>query len=389
MTAPTTEARPELIEWQHCYDSSWKGLITPESFAHPAKFSRDLIERILDHCLARGYLRPGDVVGDPFGGIGTGGIAAAYRGLRWVGVELEGRFVDFARANFELHRSKWAVLGAPAPQIIQGDSRRFHELVSARAVAGNVDAVVASPPFSGPNMQPKTCGQDLKRNGEGRIVRPVDGHTGDRTLGNIETLKEGSVDACISSPPYSETLNHGGGPDTKQDILQGGKSLMGIKDGYGESAGQIGHLKAGSVDGVVSSPPFEDSLHQRPGQMLAPQQSTDDGKPEDYWRAVNKVYRSCWQAIKPGGVIVLVVKDYVKNGKRVPLCDDTARLLEHVGFTVAERIRAMLIKETHHNDLFDGRTTSTKSRKSFFRRLAEKKGSPAIDFEEVLIARKP
>jgi DNA modification methylase len=101
-----------------------------------------------------------------------------------------------------------------------------------------------------------------------------------------------------------------------------------------------------------------------------------------------QVYASCFQAIKPGGVIVVVVKDYVKKGKRVPLCDDTVRLLEHTGFTMVERIHAMLVKETRHADLFNGHTTSKVSRKSFFRRLAESKGSPEINFEEVLIARK-
>jgi hypothetical protein len=36
----------------------------------------------------------------------------------------------------------------------------------------------------------------------------------------------------------------------------------------------------------------------------------------------------------------------------------------------------------------DGRATKTKERKSFFRRLAEKKGSPRIDWEEVLFVHK-
>jgi hypothetical protein len=48
----------------------------------------------------------------------------------------------------------------------------------------------------------------------------------------------------------------------------------------------------------------------------------------------------------------------------------------------------MLVKETRHADLFNGHTTSKVSRKSFFRRLAESKGSPEINYEEVLIARK-
>src|SRR5437899_1034302 len=37
--------------WMDCYKSGWKGLITPASFAHPAKFSRDLIQSIFAQAL--------------------------------------------------------------------------------------------------------------------------------------------------------------------------------------------------------------------------------------------------------------------------------------------------------------------------------------------------
>src|SRR3989304_3206170 len=97
-----TEARQRMIcgdaldapisDWHHCYDDSWKGLIVDEAFAHPAKFAYGLIVRIVKHGLERGYWRAGDVVGDPFAGIGSGGIVCAANGLLWRGVELEPRF---------------------------------------------------------------------------------------------------------------------------------------------------------------------------------------------------------------------------------------------------------------------------------------------------------
>ena len=40
-------------------------------------------------------------------------------------------------------------------------------------------------------------------------------------------------------------------------------------------------------------------------------------------------------------------------------------------------------------DIFGGATPRRTERKSFFRRLAEKKGSPRIDWEDVIIMRKP
>ena len=98
------------------------------------------------------------------------------------------------------------------------------------------------------------------------------------------------------------------------------------------------------------------------------------------------VYESCRLAIRPGGMLVVVVKNFVKNGKRVPLCDQTLALLESLGFTLVERIRAWVTKTTVHEGLF-GDVEETKSKKSFFRRLTENKGSPSIDWEEVICVR--
>jgi hypothetical protein len=42
--------------WHGLYGESWAGLITPESFAHPAKFSRRLISHIYAHAIAEGWL---------------------------------------------------------------------------------------------------------------------------------------------------------------------------------------------------------------------------------------------------------------------------------------------------------------------------------------------
>ena len=41
----------KALNWYGCYNQSWKGVITDEAFAHPAKFSRGLIERIYRYLL--------------------------------------------------------------------------------------------------------------------------------------------------------------------------------------------------------------------------------------------------------------------------------------------------------------------------------------------------
>ncbi len=460
-------SRQEFSTWEECYGDSWKGIITNESFAHPAKFSKALIERIFDYCLERGWLKRGDHVSDPFGGIGNGGIIAAYRGLNWTGVELEPRFVKFANDNFALHADHWRALGLPMPRIVQGDSRRFHQVVSCAGV-------VTSPPFS----------ESLSAGFEDRpglvFGNARHGHKDNRTQesqtygdspGQIGRLKSGDVSAVITSPPYAKAIHAGNGIDAEK--LTGnasGKNSQAHAEGYGNAPGQIAGLNEGTVEAVITSPPFSAPNMQpkigaqgirkthgdcrdgyagdrndanietlQPGNVDAVVTSPpfenqegamkaskfkfipDNGKghyaspeakaaaleraqsqeygnsegqigneqKETYWAAMLEVYASCYAAIKPGGVLVCVVKDYVSKGKRVPLCDDTARLLEHCGFTVIERVHAMLTKETRHGDLFNGETVTTKSRKSFFRRLAEKKGSPPIDYEEVIFCQKP
>ena len=62
--------------WGSCYKEQWQGLIVPEAFTHPAKFSRALIRRIYDHCREEGWLPEGSVVIDPFGGVALGALDA-------------------------------------------------------------------------------------------------------------------------------------------------------------------------------------------------------------------------------------------------------------------------------------------------------------------------
>src|SRR5882672_4314873 len=94
----------EFLEdsWHNCYGAGWQGEIVPESFAHPAKFSRSLIQRIYEHAFANGWLKDGDIVIDPFGGVALGGLDAGIRGVRWIGCELESKFVALGNQNIDL-----------------------------------------------------------------------------------------------------------------------------------------------------------------------------------------------------------------------------------------------------------------------------------------------
>ncbi len=110
---------------------------------------------------------------------------------------------------------------------------------------------------------------------------------------------------------------------------------------------------------------------------------------ETYLSTMLAVYRQLHLVLKPGGVVALVTKNPVKKGKIRRLDEDTIRLMEGSGFTLIERIQAMLAEETVHGHLFEGQVVKRRERKSFFKRLFEaKRPDLRVDFEDVLFFQK-
>lgn len=534
------------------------------------------------------YWQKSSLIGDCFGGVATGGIIAAYHGLRWVGVELESRFVALGNENIDMHRAAWATAGDPVPLLIQGDSRNFAALVAGcDAIAssppygestgvpslgtvnredwqnrnggdivkrrgltgeygstdgqigllksGDVDSVISSPPYADSlspsagidrerrheiakrlgkkieEVTPADIGEAAEQDSYGKTPGQIgsleqgqisavassppfsvdqpcasqtqalkdyhaftrgDGSKRDQVMvsdGNIQACPTGSLDSVITSPPYSNSLTDRNGIDlTKLACGSHGPNTQAKAAGYGESEGQIGNLscqhlsaivssppyaesiqgdhseretaaesqakrvttggslgqsqrnggygategnignlKEGELDAVATSPPFENQLASHDnfvaphdtGKRMATDYNTAYGASEGqigkevketYWKAVSLVYQQMHIALKPSGVAVLVVKNYVSKGKIVDLIGQTIILLEHLGFDVFEETRCSLVKEKHYHSLFeDEQVITTKTeRKSFFKRLAESKGSPKIDYESVIWCRK-
>ena len=89
------------------------------------------------------YCLPGGLVADPMCGIGTTLVEAAALGRRAVGVELEPRWAELARANLaHALPPDQAALG----EVRQGDARQLTWLLA--DVAGRVELVVTSPPYA-------------------------------------------------------------------------------------------------------------------------------------------------------------------------------------------------------------------------------------------------
>ena len=244
-------------DWYNCHSGGWKGEITDEAFAHPAKFARGLIRRIYEHCLEQDYLKPGDTVLDPFGGVALGGCDAIPLGLNWLGFELEEKFVTLGNQNIDLwyermlKAEQWGLTGWGTAEIIQGDSRYLAQVLMREA-----GGVVSSPPFSQPGEQP--CASQSQAIKDYHAFTRGDGTKYDKQMAdpaNLANLPEGNHAAVVSSPPYAESVHDGNGIDP--DKLTGnpaGQYSQAFAEGYGTAPGQLGAMR------VVSSPPYAESL---------------------------------------------------------------------------------------------------------------------------------
>lgn len=318
-----------LDSWAGSYNDSWKGLITPESFAHPAKMSRGLLDRILRHAKEEGWLKPGDVVLDCFSGVATTAILGAYEGYRCIGIELEEKFHLLGLANIALHAKKLAALNCPQPIILQGDSRELCKLLA------NCDCVISSPPFQeslqskDAEFHAKWCqehGRDVtKPNYVGKIAGY--GHS----PGQLGAMRAGSIDCVPASPPYSEGLGHGGKP-TRGGGRTDDRNLDGMQQGYGSK----GNLKPSDVDLICASPPYEGNpqageskngfvytgKHNYTGKRCSinrydtvkSSHNLGNTQGDTFWGAAKIIVEQCHQILKEGGVAM-------PDGENIEFCE--------------------------------------------------------------------
>lgn len=426
-------------DWHKCHGQGWTGIITPESFAHPAKFSRALIRRIYAHAIEQGYIAPGAVVVDCFAGVALGALHAMQNGLHWFGCELEEKFVSLGRENIALWNRRYSKLlpGWGTARLLQGDSRRLGD------VLGAAGGLVGSPPWE----------QSLSRDTTDKVARvalarklgisnvehisPIDmENVGQRTqeygasLGQMGAMPSGDVAAVLGSPPHGSYAAHGrsGPTDAAMFERQPGKDGQTFAcEDYGDTPGQMGAMRAGAL---VSSPPYEGSINAghddnrvrkrkaeryargefdavRPDVfsseanigargMFDSTYGKTDGQvgamtKDTFWQAAQAIMSQCYQILTPGSVAIWVLKAFVRNKAIVDFPGQWQQLGEACGFETVEIIRAWLVEDRGAQwDLFGELHEKTVERKSFFRRLYEKKyPGNSIDYEVVLIQRKP
>lgn len=371
----------QKTDWYGCYKDSWKEVLIDEAFVHPAKFSRSLIRRIYKHAIAEGWLRADNCVIDPFGGVAAGALDAMRLKINWVGVEIERHFFDIAN-------------GVDCTGITKADWIRFHKrpdkarYLDGRHWCPRCVAEIARVENGSSNLDlfdlPDSAAY-VRNSGKTPSVAPH------HYVGNIEAWKAKTNFAgakmlngdsrrlrevlweeaacCVSSPPFSPVGNQvsGGWQGVRQDYKDGKRKSARPDSTYGDHPAQLGAM--------------------REGEFSAGQLGVESG--ETFWSAARQIVEETYAVLKPGGHAIWICKDYVKKGKRVPFCKQWMQICESVGFKILHWHHAWLIEDYGMQyDLLGEHKTNFRERKGFFRRLAEKKGSPRIDFEVILCMEK-
>lgn len=106
----------------------------------------------------------------------------------------------------------------------------------------------------------------------------------------------GNVDHIIFSPPYADTLGHGGDQFKDQHHTHAG--------GQGESIATF----SATVGNLSRLPRFM------------------------YNQQVAKLYQKLFDSLRPGGTVSIVIKEMYRARKRVPLTTETVRIATQAGF---------------------------------------------------------
>src|SRR5260221_5098342 len=143
---------------------------------HPAPFSFQDVAR-----LVRFFTKSGEVVLDPFVGVGSTLKAAALEGRKGIGIELNQRYVELARRRLEEELAD-ELMACRDQNVLHGDARALIPSLT----PGSVKLVVTSPPYW--NILHK---EDHKAKQE-RVSRGLDTRYSQDSndLGNIETYPE-------------------------------------------------------------------------------------------------------------------------------------------------------------------------------------------------------
>src|SRR3990167_7584762 len=235
------------LYWFGCYegDSYFRQYFEPSTYAHPAKISPLLADRIFKHLEKLELLKEGMTILDFMSGSGRVPLLASLRGYKSIGVELEPHFVKMCNDNKKFAENK---IGRKLDMtVVQGDSRQLSKLL------GKSDIAVISPPYANPRATTQEYDDkyDLRRpEGVAWGREGFRGRYGDNknNIGNLPYVG-------VVSPPYQDSITRNT-PSGANDLM---KHKWYVNEnnqaGYSQNPENIGNLKdTGSIVGITSPP---------------------------------------------------------------------------------------------------------------------------------------
>ena len=89
---------------------------------------------------------------------------------------------------------------------------------------------------------------------------------------------------------------------------------------------------------------IHDSAERKQAYGIAPGQ-LGNADPDTFWAAARVIVEQVYSLLVPGGVAIWVVKDFIRNGKRVPFVQQWAAMSKVCGFEWLHEHRAMLTED--------------------------------------------
>lgn len=321
-------------------------------------------------------------------------------GRNVVGVDLEEKFCKLMEGNLENvkrlnEKSKFKLrLGRGA--VVKGDSRQLAQLLQEHA-----DIIVTSPPY-GLALNDSKCVGHGDSDGS-RLIRekglPSTYSRDKKNIGNLPHEKD--VDAIITSPPYESSLE-GSTRHTRGGIASRDPNLA----------------QTGTIATIITSPPYEGSVdapndpNRRAERMQRAGLDHGRGRSkklqqekrlhlhgagsysetsenigeirthETYLEAMLKVYGEMYTVLKPGGLAIIVLKNFVRQHRVVDLISDSIKLLEFVGFKLERKIKFKLPTKSFWRVLYE-----RKWQEKFHKPLPPEFDS-VYEYETILVFRK-
>ena len=283
---------------------------------------------------------------------------------------------------------------------------------------GNVDAILTSPPYA-EALSHKNVGHGKRNiaNKEKSVKGDPQQYSDNQE--NVGNLPYQNVDTIITSPPFAEANRGGGIAQKGYEGKYGKDEKLHLRHDrpLSNNPKNVSNLPLGKVDTVITSPPFGSSTlaeglrgrdlskqkdfikkrHQDYREIGAKgnpenigylkvevkkEKSPKKGKTETYLEAMLKCYREMYKVLKPGGLCIVVLKNFIRNWKVVDLIGDTIKLCEFVGFKLQRKIKFRLPTKSFWRVLYE------RQYKKKFGKPLPKEFDSVYKYETVLVFKK-